>query len=73
LRTASPAARTRWRQAHRGRARAKGIAVLRFDFTGLGSSEGDFANRRSPRTSPISCARPIICVDAQGAGDPDRP
>src|SRR6202158_5435546 len=23
---------------------AKGIAVLRFDFTGLGSSEGDFAD-----------------------------
>ncbi len=23
---------------------AKGIAVLRFDFTGLGSSDGDFAN-----------------------------
>src|SRR6266446_7549612 len=23
---------------------AKGIAVLRFDFTGIGSSEGDFAN-----------------------------
>src|SRR5438094_7753721 len=26
---------------------AKGIAVLRFDFTGLGSSEGDFANSTS--------------------------
>ncbi|MFL6827117.1 MAG: alpha/beta hydrolase family protein, partial [Bradyrhizobium sp.] len=23
---------------------ARGVAVLRFDFTGLGSSEGDFAN-----------------------------
>src|SRR5581483_12339566 len=23
---------------------ARGIAVLRFDFTGIGSSEGDFAN-----------------------------
>jgi len=23
---------------------AKSIAVLRFDFTGLGASEGDFAN-----------------------------
>ncbi len=35
---------------------AKGIAVLRFDFTGLGSSEG------APRTSPISCLPPIICA-----------
>src|ERR1700742_3854245 len=26
---------------------AKGIAVLRFDFTGLGSSEGEFANSTS--------------------------
>src|ERR1700710_1973942 len=25
---------------------AKGIAVLRFDFTGLGSSEGDFSNSK---------------------------
>ncbi|MBR0878231.1 uncharacterized OsmC-like protein/fermentation-respiration switch protein FrsA (DUF1100 family) [Bradyrhizobium japonicum] len=31
---------------------AKGIAVLRFDFTGLGSSEGDFAN--SPFSSNVA-------------------
>jgi putative redox protein len=31
-------------QAHRAALAGKGIAVLRFDFTGLGSSEGDFAN-----------------------------
>jgi len=41
---------------------AKGIAVLRFDFTGLGSSEGDFANSTLPPTSPIWCAPPTICV-----------
>jgi len=28
-----------------------GIAVLRFDFTGLGASEGEFANTHFPRTS----------------------
>src|ERR1700740_1027739 len=31
---------------------SKGIAVLRFDFTGLGSSEGDFAN--SPFSSNVA-------------------
>ena len=44
-RIASPAARTCWRRRRIALAlAAKGIAVLRFDFTGLGSSEGDFAN-----------------------------
>ena len=53
---------------------AKGIAVLRFDFTGLGSSEGDFANshllleRRRSRARRRPSAR-----NPQGAGDPDRP
>jgi putative redox protein len=32
------------RTPHRSRARARSIAVLRFDFTGLGSSEGEFAS-----------------------------
>jgi len=39
---------------------AKGIAVLRFDFTGLGSSEGEFANSTFHQTSPISFLPPII-------------
>ena len=30
--------------AHRGGARRCGLATLRFDFTGLGGSEGEFAN-----------------------------
>ncbi len=41
---------------------AKGVAVLRFDFTGLGGSEGEFAIPPFPRTSPISCAPPTICA-----------
>ena len=53
---------------------ARGIAVLRFDFTGLGASEGEFANttffiqRRRPgrRREPPA-------QDASGARDPDRP
>ena len=39
-----------------------GIAVLRFDFTGLGASEGEFANTTFPRTSTISSPPPIICA-----------
>ena len=42
---ASPAARMCWQPgASRPNSPTKGIAVLRFDFTGLGSSEGEFAN-----------------------------
>ena len=36
---------------------AKGIAVLRFDFTGLGNSDGDFAN--SNFSSNINGVRPL--------------
>ncbi|HKH02757.1 MAG TPA: alpha/beta fold hydrolase, partial [Bradyrhizobium sp.] len=36
---------------------SKGIAVLRFDFTGLGSSEGDFANSTfSSNVADLVCA-----------------
>jgi putative redox protein len=36
---------------------AQGIAVLRFDFTGLGNSEGDFANTNfSSNVSDLICA-----------------
>ena len=35
-----------------------GIAVLRFDFTGLGASEGEFANTNSLPTSAIRSRRP---------------
>ena len=34
----------------------RGIAVFRFDFTGLGSSEGEFANTDSRQTSTIVAA-----------------
>ena len=45
LRIASPAARTCWRPgASRRPSLHEASRVLRFDFTGLGSSEGDFAN-----------------------------
>ncbi len=44
-RTASPAARTSAPPSGSpGGLAAQGIAVLRFDFTGLGESEGEFAN-----------------------------
>src|ERR1700758_3954115 len=36
---------------------ARGIAVLRFDFTGLGSSEGEFANTHfSSNVTDLICA-----------------
>ena len=41
---------------------ARGIAVLRFDFTGLGASEGEFANSTFPPISRISFWRQIICA-----------
>ena len=39
-----------------------GIASLRFDFTGLGQSEGDSPARISPRTSTISSPPPTTCA-----------
>ena len=41
---------------------AKGIAVLRFDFTGLGSSEGDFANSTFSSNVADLVLPPIICA-----------
>ena len=38
-----------------------GIAVLRFDFTGLGASEGEFAPRISRRMSTTCWPPPISC------------
>lgn len=46
---------------------SSGIAVLRFDFTGLGHSSGEFANTHFSRmnhrltAAPISDCRPINC------------
>ena len=55
---------------------AKGIAVLRFDFTGLGSSEGDYTNS----TFSSNVADLVLAADhlhlrenPQSPGDPDRP
>ena len=41
---------------------AKGIAVLRFDFTGLAPAKAISPIRRSPRMSPIWCGRQTICA-----------
>ena len=61
-------------EAHRDGAAAQGIATLRFDFTGLGSSEGDFANATfSSNVADLVARRRPSAQDAQGAGDPDRP
>jgi len=54
---------------------SKGIAVLRFDFTGLGSKRRRFRQLDVlVPTSPISSAPPIICAKPEKRpGDPDRP
>ena len=53
---------------------AKGIAVLRFDFTGLGSSEGDFANSTfSSNVADLVRAADHLRATRKGASDPDRP
>jgi uncharacterized protein len=41
---------------------ARGIAVLRFDFTGLGGSEGDFANTNfSSNVADLAAAAARSC------------
>ena len=53
---------------------AKGIAVLRFDFTGLGSSEGDFANSTfSSNVADLVRAADHLRETPKSPGDPDRP
>lgn len=47
---------------------AEGIAVLRFDFTGLGSSDGDFAN-----TNFSSNVEDLICAANKLAEDYEAP
>jgi len=44
---------------------AQGIAVLRFDFTGLGQSEGDFANTNMVET--LFCAEEEIWTELKGS------
>ena len=51
-----------------------GIAVLRFDFTGLGASEGEFANTTfSSNVDDLVAAADHLRTDVDGARDPDRP
>ncbi len=53
---------------------ASGIAVLRFDFTGIGSSEGEFANSTfSSNVADLVRAAGSLARNAKGAGNPDRP
>lgn len=45
---------------------ARGIAVLRFDFTGLGKSEGDFADTSfSSNVADLLCAAEMLARDYQ--------
>ncbi len=39
----------------------QGVAVLRFDFTGLAPAKANSPTRRSPRMSTISSPPPITC------------
>jgi hypothetical protein len=49
-----------------------GIAVLRFDFSGIGASEGEFANAGFSAMLPIlSCRRPFA-ADPYGTSTLDR-
>ena len=51
-----------------------GIAVLRFDFTGLGASEGEFANTHfSSNVEDLVAAADHLRKTYRRAGDPDRP
>ena len=53
---------------------AKGIAVLRFDFTGLGSSEGDFANSTfSSNVADLVRAADHLRETRKAPIAPDRP
>ena len=53
---------------------AKGIAVLRFDFTGLGSSEGDFANSTfSSNVADLVLAADHLRQTRKAPDDADRP
>ena len=51
-----------------------GIAVLRFDFTGLGASEGEFANTHfSSNVDDLVAAADHLRKTYERARDPDRP
>ena len=72
---ASPAARTSSPPSASPKgSTARGIAVLRFDFTGLGASEGEFANTTfSSNVADLVAAANQLRAGASRARDPDRP
>ena len=64
---ASPAAKTCTRpSASRKDVTALDIAVLRFDFTGLGSSGGEFANTTFSSNVADLVAQPTSCGERDG-------